>query len=107
MGTAAYVQDPTITNNAQGTVESSLTFVCHRVARRRQYHVTHTLQDTLRSMCSIFLFIPRTHRTSHPVRELIFLGNPVHSLVVISTELSRLTLVSVYTLSIDHEMQLV
>jgi hypothetical protein len=47
---------------------------------------------------SMFWFIPWTNRTNHPVHEPIFLGHPAHSPVVISTELSRLTVVSIYSL---------
>jgi hypothetical protein len=103
---------PTITNYAQGTVESSVTLVspsrhthevCHRVARRRQYHVTRTLQYTLRSMCFNGLVHPRTNQTRHPVLEPLFLGHPAHSLVVLSTELSRLTVVSIYSLLQDSD----
>jgi hypothetical protein len=38
--------------------------------------------------------IPRTHRTRHAVLQPRFLGHPVRNLVAISTELYRLTVVS-------------
>jgi hypothetical protein len=60
------------------------------------------LSRTRRVPCvSMFRLNPRTNRTRHPVREHWFFGHPAPSLVVISTELWRLTVVSMCSLPQD------